>query len=273
MAVRPSKKERMKHIGLFEGIGGFSIAARQIGWETVAWCEWNEFNQQLLKHHFPEAEAFGDIVKSDFTKYANTIDVLTGGFPCQPFSQTGKQLGEQDERYLFPEMLRAIREIKPRWVVAENVYGIVTRKFRAVFEEICSSLEAEGYEVQPIIIPASAIGAWHERYRVWFVAYAKPQGLSSRIFGHREQATVKSSQVGFEGYENEAWQTWNCTPELPLLAYGLSEKLDEPETQGLGNAIVPGIALEIFRVIAKMDECYTGGGVGKKTKGNEQGPE
>jgi DNA (cytosine-5)-methyltransferase 1 len=160
-----------KHIGLFEGIGGFSLAAELMNWETTAWCEVNPFCQRILKYHFPKSIPHEDIRKTDFTIYRGAIDIITGGFPCQPFSQSGAQKGENDERYLFPEMFRAIREIKAPWIVAENVYGITTRKFREVFETICSSLEAEGYEVQPVIIPASVVGAPHERDRVWFVAY------------------------------------------------------------------------------------------------------
>ena len=114
----------MKHIGLFEGIGGFSLAARWMGWETVAWCEWDPFCQHILKYHFPNAEGFGDIKKTDFTKYANRIDILTGGFPCQPYSMAGKRKGKDDERHLWPEMLRAICEIQPTWVVGENVSGL-----------------------------------------------------------------------------------------------------------------------------------------------------
>ena len=112
------------HLGLFEGIGGFSLAAHWMGWQTLAWCEWNEFGQRILKHHFPNAEGFGDITKTDFTKYANRIDILTGGFPCQPYSQAGKRLGTEDDRHLWPEMLRVIREVQPTYVVGENVYGI-----------------------------------------------------------------------------------------------------------------------------------------------------
>jgi DNA (cytosine-5)-methyltransferase 1 len=161
----------MKHIGLFEGIGGFSLAARWMGWETVAWCEWNEFGQQVLRHHFPEAEGFGDITKTDFTKYANRIDILTGGFPCQPYSTAGKRLGKEDDRHLWPEMLRAIREIQPTWVVGENVLGIVNWNGGMVFDEVQADLEAEGYEVQPYVLPACAVNAPHRRDRVWFVAY------------------------------------------------------------------------------------------------------
>ena len=160
----------MKHIGLFEGIGGFSLAAKWAGWETIAWCEWNEFGQKVLRHHFPEAEGFGDITKTDFTKYANKIDILTGGFPCQPFSMAGKRKGTEDERYLWGEMLRAIQEIKPKFVIAENVFGITNIDGGLVFEQVCLDLETEGYEVQPFIIPAAAKNAPHRRDRCWFIA-------------------------------------------------------------------------------------------------------
>jgi DNA (cytosine-5)-methyltransferase 1 len=161
----------MKHLGLFEGIGGFSLAARWMGWETVAWCEWNEFGQKVLKHHFPEAEGHGDITKTDFTKYANTIDIITGGFPCQPYSNAGKRLGKADERHLWPEMLRAIREIQPRYVVAENVSGLISWNGGMVFNEVQVDLETAGYEVFPFVLPACAVNAPHRRDRVWFIAY------------------------------------------------------------------------------------------------------
>ena len=160
----------MKHLGLFEGIGGFSLAARNVGWETLAWCEWNEFGQKVLRHHFPNAEGFGDITKTDFKKYANTIDIITGGFPCQPFSTAGKRKGTDDERYLWGEMLRAIQEVKPKYVIAENVFGITNIDGGLVFEQVCLDLEAEGYEVQSFIIPAAAKNAPHRRDRCWFIA-------------------------------------------------------------------------------------------------------
>jgi DNA (cytosine-5)-methyltransferase 1 len=163
----------MTHLGLFEGIGGFSLAARWAGWETIAWCEWNEFGQKVLRHHFPNAIGHGDITKTDFTIYANKIDILTGGFPCQPYSTAGKRLGKDDERHLWPEMLRAIREIQPRWVVGENVRGLVNWNGGMVFDEVQADLEACGYEVLPFILPACAKDAPHRRDRVWFVAHAK----------------------------------------------------------------------------------------------------
>jgi len=160
------------HLGLFEGIGGFSLAAHWMGWKTLAWCEWNEFGQKILKHHFPNAEGFGDLTKTDFTKYANRIDILTGGFPCQPYSVAGKRKGKEDERHLWPEMLRVIGEVQPTYVVGENVSGLISWDGGLVFHEMQTDLEAKGYEVQPFVLPACAKNAPHRRDRVWFVAYS-----------------------------------------------------------------------------------------------------
>ena len=173
------------HLGLFEGIGGFSLAAKWMGWDTLAWCEWNEFGQKVLRHYFPKAEGFGDITKTDFKKYANRIDILTGGFPCQPFSMAGKRKGTNDERYLWGEMLRAIQEVKPKYVIAENVFGITNIDGGLVFEQVCLDLEAEGYEVQSFIIPAAAKNAPHRRDRCWFIA--KNPLFSGCVHGELEQ--------------------------------------------------------------------------------------
>jgi DNA (cytosine-5)-methyltransferase 1 len=161
----------MRHIGLFEGIGGFSLAARWAGWHTVAWCEINDFCKKVLSFHFPKAEKHDDIRKTDFTIYRGKCDILTGGFPCQPFSVAGKQLGTEDERHLWPEMLRAIREVQPRWIVGENVGGILNWNGGMVFEQVHIDLENEGYEVQSFVLPACAVNAPHRRDRVWFVAH------------------------------------------------------------------------------------------------------
>jgi len=166
----------MNHLGLFEGIGGFSLAVRWMGWKTLAWCEKNEACQKVLRHHFPEAEGHGDITNTDFKKYANRIDVLTGGFPCQPFSVAGKRKGTDDERHLWPEMLRAIREIQPTWVIGENVPGLVNWDGGLAFEQMLVDLENEGYEVQPYILPACGVNAPHRRDRVWIVAYSDAAG-------------------------------------------------------------------------------------------------
>ena len=181
----------MNHLGLFEGIGGFSLAARWMGWKTVAWCEWNPFGQKVLRHHFPEAEGHGDITKTDFTKYANTIDILTGGFPCQPYSAAGKRLGKEDDRHLWPEMLRVIREVQPSWVLGENVLGLVNWSGGLVFDEVQADLEAEGYEVQPYVLPAVSVNAPHRRDRVWFVAYSNNNGLNRRNSKHEKHTSKR----------------------------------------------------------------------------------
>jgi len=129
-----------------------------------------DFPRKVLDYHFPNADSHIDICKTDFKKYANKIDILTGGFPCQPFSMAGKRKGTDDERYLWGEMLRAIQEIKPTFVIAENVAGILSIDGGMVFEQVCLDLETEGYQVQPFIIPAAAKNAPHRRDRVWFVA-------------------------------------------------------------------------------------------------------
>jgi len=166
----------MNHGSLFSGIGGFDLAAQWMGWENKFHCEWNTFGQKVLHHYWPQAEQFTDITKTDFTKYANRIDILTGGFPCQPYSSAGKRLGKEDERHLWPEMLRAIREIQPRWIVGENVLGLVNWSDGLVFHEVQTDLEAEGYEVQPYVLPAVSVNAPHRRDRVWFVAYSNLYG-------------------------------------------------------------------------------------------------
>jgi len=162
----------MKHISLFNGIGGFQLAAQWMGWENVASCEIDPFCSKVTKHHFPNCIQHGDIKTTDFTVYRGTVDILTGGFPCQPFSMAGQRKGTEDERHLWPEMLRAIREIQPKYIVGENVPGLLNWNDGVVFEQVCADLESEGYEVQPVILPACSVNAPHRRDRVWIVAYS-----------------------------------------------------------------------------------------------------
>ena len=173
----------MTHASLFSGIGGPEIAAAMMGWKNVFHCEINPFGRAILDYWFPNSESYEDITKTDFTKYRGKISVLTGGFPCQPFSYAGKRGGQADDRYLWPEMLRVIDEVRPTWVIGENVAGITTmvesceitdmggeaslfeedngvHRFRAEYaftiERICRDLESKGYSVQPMLIPACA---------------------------------------------------------------------------------------------------------------------
>lgn len=174
----------MQVISLFSGIGGFELAAEWMGWENIVSCEINPFGQRVLKHYWPNAYHHDDVHTLTYTRINEELTkrkgadwrtddiVLVGGFPCQPYSQAGKRLGKDDERHLWPEMLRIISEVKPTYIVGENVYGLVNWSEGLVFEEVCADLEAQGYEVQPVLLPAASIGAPHKRDRVWFVAYA-----------------------------------------------------------------------------------------------------
>jgi DNA (cytosine-5)-methyltransferase 1 len=263
----------MKHASLFSGIGGFDLAAEWMGWENVFHCEWMEFPRKVLDYYWPNADSYIDICKTDFKKYANKIDILTGGFPCQPFSTAGKRKGTEDERYLWGEMLRAVQEIKPTYVIAENVFGITNIDGGMVFEQVCLDLENEGYEVQTFIIPAAAKNAPHRRDRVWFIA----NSCNNRNFGKsREfqvQNEIKKSQKRneiqqpkqstyirqkMESFSN--WELFKTESAFCGENDGLPEKLDgitfskwrAESIKGYGNAIVPQVAYEIFKVLQEI---------------------
>ena len=160
----------MTHAPLFAGINGFGLAADWMGWEQPFHCEIDPFCQKVIQHYWKQSISYHDIRETDFTIHRGQIDVLSGGFPCQPYSTAGKRLGKEDDRHLWPEMLRAIREIKPSYVVGENVRGLLSWNGGLVFDEVQADLEAEGYEVLPFLLPACAVNAPHRRDRIWFVA-------------------------------------------------------------------------------------------------------
>ena len=254
----------MRHGSLFSGIGGFDLAAEWMGWENVFHCEWNEFGQKVLKHYWPNAESFDDITKTDFTKYHGTIDIISGGFPCQPFSLAGQRKGTEDERYLWGEMLRAIQEIKPEWVVAENVLGITNIDGGLVFNQVCVDLENEGYEVQSFVISASSKNAPHKRERVWFIAHTNNTRGHSRFREIQEpngEIPKRNNDAKF-GHTN-AHDNWDQFPTQPPFCGGddgLPTKLDGitfskwrgESIKGYGNAIVPQIAHQLFQIIETL---------------------
>jgi len=162
----------MRHGSLFSGIGGFDLASDKMGWENVFHCEINPFCRKVLKYYWPKALSYEDIQTTDFTVWRGKIDILTGGFPCQPYSIAGERKGKEDARHLWPEMLRAIREVQPGYIVAENVPGIISWNGGLVFEEVQTDLENEGYEVFAVILPACGVNAPHRRDRVWFIAHS-----------------------------------------------------------------------------------------------------
>ena len=163
----------MNHASLFSGIGGFDLAAKWIGWDNIFQVEKDPWCQSILVKHFPNTERYLDIKEFNGEKYRGSVDVISGGFPCQPFSVAGKQKGKTDDRYLWPEMLRVIREIQPTWIVGENVPGIISM----ALDQVCTDLENEGYTVQAFIIPAASVNAIHKRDRVWILANNANAGL------------------------------------------------------------------------------------------------
>lgn len=206
----------MRHGSLFSGIGGFDLAAEWMGWDNVFHCEWEEFPRKVLNYHFPKSISYGDIKKTDFTIHRGHIDVLSGGFPCQPYSVAGKREGKNDDRHLWPEMLRAIREIKPRWVVGENVRGLLSWNGGLVFDEVQTDLEDEGFEVIPFILPAASVNAPHKRDRVWFVAkntlcggqlHREPKQEGAETWEQRNAGSRDSDRFyreeGFVAYAND----------------------------------------------------------------------
>tara|TARA_R110000765_G_scaffold225396_4_gene329410 strand:- start:920 stop:1942 length:1023 start_codon:yes stop_codon:yes gene_type:complete len=162
----------MRHGSLFSGIGGFDLAAEWMGWQNIFHCEREPFAQKVLKHHFPNSKLYEDIKTFDASNYFGRVDIISGGFPCQPFSSAGRRLGSDDERNLWPEMFRIIKEVSPRFVVGENVYGLLSWSGGLVFEQVCTDLESEGYEVTPFILPAAGKNAPHLRKRIFFVAHS-----------------------------------------------------------------------------------------------------
>ena len=221
----------MTHASLFPGIGGAEIAATWMGWENAFHCEINPFGRKVLEYWYPNSISYEDITRTDFTRWRGKIDVLTAGFPCQPFSLAGQRKGADDDRYLWPQVVRAVHEIRPAWVVGENVAGILTMvqpgeevevgseaslfgegdtkrvslRQEFVIETVCRDLEREGYSVRPFVIPACAVGAPHRRDRVWIVARR-----SASYSDHNRQRGRTNQQVTVAGCEGKIDNSTCC---------------------------------------------------------------
>lgn len=251
---------QITHASLFSGIGGAEIAADWAGWQNLFHCEINPFCRRVLEYHYPNSKSYDNITETDFTPWRGKVTVLTGGFPCQPFSLAGRRKGADDDRYLWPQMLRAIREIQPAWVVGENVNGIrsmvqsreeaemasggmlfrenhlIRARERFAFEEVCGSLEREGYFVQAFVIPACAVGAPHRRDRVWFVAHASHARLEEMFEERKDRVfpigTATDTQCGGRNEVHPQAQPEQPDGEKP---HGIGGERIASDTQCLGR--------------------------------------
>ena len=239
------------HGSLFSGIGGFDLAAQWMGWENIFHVERDPFCRRVLAHHFPNSQSYDDIKTFDATPFRGRLRILSGGFPCQPFSAAGKRAGTSDDRYLWPEMFRIIREARPTYVVAENVRGLLSWNAGAVLDTVCADLEGEGYEVFPVVLPAASVNAPHKRERIWIVA-ANAYGS-----GERQDNGQGKPRQHDQASAGSYWQDFPTVPPVCGGDDGLPKRLDgitfpkwrRESIKAYGNAIVPQVAFQIFQAL------------------------
>lgn len=260
------KIAKLKALELFAGIGGIALAEQMAGIEVAGLCEYAEFPRKILNKNFPKVPVLKDVKKINSESLkgvgidASTIDIISGGFPCQPFSIAGKRQGTKDDRDLWPEMFRIIQELEPTWVVGENVANFANMELdRTLF-----NLESAGYETRALVLPACAVGAFHQRKRTFIVAHANRQ----RWGGLDKSQENRCVREFAESFGRQTWQTHGNDPHNLLLAGaekiahgdsriqrnddGLSTGVDR--LKALGNAVVPQQVLPIFKAIVKIEE-------------------
>ena len=251
----------MNHGSLFSGIGGFDLAAEWMGWTNKFHCEWNKQASKILKQHFPNSLSYHDIATTDFSIHRGEIDIITGGFPCQPFSAAGKRKGKDDERYLWPQMLRAIKEIAPSWVVAENVYGILNIDRGHTVEVVCSDLENLGYE-KPIIFDCQSdtLGLSTMERHIWIITKAIDKRCKRSLSS--ENKNIRNTEREFQGSDKGEGKRWDISEsEFQRVDQRVSQRLDKDQKQRLiqmGNAIPPQVALQIFKAIEQFNKIENG---------------
>lgn len=260
---------KLTHLSLFSGIGGLDLAAEMAGIETVGQCEFADYPTRVLELHWPNVPRWRDIRTLTGESFyertgLRTVDIISGGFPCQPFSVAGKQKGKGDDRYLWPEMLRVISEVKPAWVIGENVLGIVD----LALDQVLSDLEGSGYEAQAFAVPACAVDAPHKRYRVAIIGCRLDDGIRKPLYavdadpgcnGLQRCTRVEvlrgredSLQAMRNGGSHPARENWPSEPGMGRVVNGLSHRMDRIKC--LGNAVVPQQFYPFFAAIAAIYE-------------------
>ena len=237
-------------ISLFTGIGGFDLAAETLDWNILFQSEIDDYCIQVLNKRYPNIPKYGNINEIDATKFAGYVDVVAGGFPCQPFSNAGLQQGKEDPRFLWPQMYLVTQECRPNWVIAENVLGLISNANGLVFEQVCTDLEREGYKVQPFVIPAAGKDSFQERKRVWIVACLDGFGSEkNKVTSGEHFKAFRQTKKQLPGCAHfESWfQSVRYYSELDGVVYGIPNWMDR--THALGNAIDPRIAYEILLII------------------------
>lgn len=245
----------MTHLDLFSGIGGFALAAQWAGMKTIGFSEIDEFACKVLAKNFPEVPNLGNLKEIEGYE-CGSVDVVTGGYPCQPFSSIGARRGHNDPRHLWPEMFRIISNARPDWVVCENVERHVSMGLDSVLDD----LENAGYKTETFIIPACAVGAPHERKRVWVVANSTGFGISRKLGAGEGEAKENARKRGHTNrgfvWDNagSADRGWcgrrEPSPRIRRVADGIPKRVDRARLKALGNAIVPQVAYEILSCIA-----------------------
>ena len=196
--------KKYKHLDLFSGIGGFSLGLEATGaFETVAFCDYDQYCQKVLRKHWPWVTIYDDVKELNSERLSanghTEVDIITGGYPCQPFSIAGRQKGEQDPRHVWPEMFRLVKELRPTWVIGENVSGHIKLGLDTVLE----NLESEGYATRAFSISASSIGSNHQRERVWIIANTNELGWDNWIYNREERQVSNDKERDIEESESE----------------------------------------------------------------------
>lgn len=244
----------LTHLSLFSGIGGLDLAAEWAGFRTVGQCEWADYPTRVLEKHWPDVPRWRDIrtlTKESFCERTGlrTVDIISGGFPCQPFSKAGQRRGKSDDRYLWPEMLRVINELRPTWVIGENVANILN----LALDDVLSDLESKGYTARAFMVPARGVGAPHQRYRFAIVAHADGDGRGGAGPApaegrdiHQVVASMPEGGLPGGGY-------WKSEPGMDRMVDGLPNWMDR--VRCLGNAVCPPQFFPFFQQIRLIEEA------------------